>query len=631
LNIHTRKIRTSILIILFIVIVVGGLSYLSIDKITNLLIEKSYSSLTTSRDIKKEQIKDFFAERVSDIEVLSKSSDISMLINKLNNYLSIKNNEKSILKDAFAKDIAAPHEEFLQKYIDKYGYKDILLICAENGNVVYSQSNILRLKFNNTLKNSMLHEVWKNVKKLERVVFSDMKPYSYASNEPVMFMGAPVYINGKFKSVLIFQLSDRGLSKIMNFREGYGKTQEDYLVGSDNRKRSDSYLCKVTHGVKGSPRSFISSRCDTRDTKSALEGRTEKRIVMDIYGNRVLSAYSPLKINTDLNWAILSEIDEDEVLILPNKIRDTIILYSAIFIIIIIAIILFIIYKMFKFEKVESLKSKEMNRNLQKINRELEKSEYEVILLNENLEIKVDQEIAKNRQNQEILFQQSKMASMGEMIGNIAHQWRQPLNALSALNVSLSMRYHAGKLSEYDMYKFKNKSNDLIQRMSDTIDDFRNFFYPDKSIETFVVDRAIEEAISFISSAYKINNITLINYTYTDKEIKNHKNELIQVLLNIFNNAKDAIKEFNGGNGVVIVDVIELEESLKITIQDNGGGIKQDIIDRVFEPYFTTKFKADGTGIGLYMSKMIIEESMHGKLKLENTEDGVLATIELKY
>jgi len=106
---------------------------------------------------------------------------------------------------------------------------------------------------------------------------------------------------------------------------------------------------------------------------------------------------------------------------------------------------------------------------------------------------------------------------------------------------------------------------------------------------------------------------------------------LIQVLLNIFNNAKDAIKEFNGGNGVVIVDVIELEESLKITIQDNGGGIKQDIIDRVFEPYFTTKFKADGTGIGLYMSKMIIEESMHGKLKLENTEDGVLATIELKY
>jgi signal transduction histidine kinase len=165
--------------------------------------------------------------------------------------------------------------------------------------------------------------------------------------------------------------------------------------------------------------------------------------------------------------------------------------------------------------------------------------------------------------------------------------------------------------------------------MSDTINDFRNFFYPDKSVERFRVDKAIDDAINFIKGSYRINNIKIINYSSCKLEITNHKNELIQVLLNIFNNSKDAIKEFNSQNGVVIIDVIMLENSLKITIQDNGGGIDQKIIDRVFEPYFTTKFKDEGTGIGLYMSKMIIEESMGGRLKLENKDLGVLTTIKL--
>jgi signal transduction histidine kinase len=249
--------------------------------------------------------------------------------------------------------------------------------------------------------------------------------------------------------------------------------------------------------------------------------------------------------------------------------------------------------------------------------------------MNETLQSRVAEEVIKNRKHQEMLFQQSKMASMGEMIGNIAHQWRQPLNALSALNVGLGIRYRAGKLTEYDMLKFKDKSNVLIQKMSDTIDDFRNFFYPDKSIELFRVDSAIEEAMNFIKGSYRINNIEIINNINTEIEIKNHKNELIQVLLNIFNNSKDAIKEFNTGDGIVTIGAIELKDSIIITIQDNGGGIDQAIIDRVFEPYFTTKFKDDGTGIGLYMSKMIIEESMHGKLTLVNKNNGVLATIVL--
>jgi C4-dicarboxylate-specific signal transduction histidine kinase len=336
-----------------------------------------------------------------------------------------------------------------------------------------------------------------------------------------------------------------------------------------------------------------------------------------------------LIINQDLKWGILAEIDEEEVLILPNSIRHTLMFYAVIFILLILAIIFFLVYKMIKFKKLEVEKSKEMNQNLRKINRELSESEYQVILKNEQLEIKVDEVITRNKQNQALLFQQSKMAAMGEMIGNIAHQWRQPLNALSALNVRLGMKYQVGKLSDKEMLLFEEKSNHLIQRMSSTIDDFRNFFYPNKSPKWFSIEQAIEEAIHFIESVYDINNIKLINYTNTKIEIKNHKNELIQVLLNIFNNSKDAIKSSNPVRGVVIVDVMESKKSLKITIQDNGGGINQEVIDRVFEPYFTTKFQDEGTGIGLYMSKMIIEESMYGKLTLENSENGVLTTIEI--
>ena len=394
----------------------------------------------------------------------------------------------------------------------------------------------------------------------------------------------------------------------MRFSTGYGDTQKDYLIGSDKVEYRDGTLCSLEHSVRASLLNIKIGHCDTEVNRKALCGQKGKEIVTECAGMKVLSAYSHLNLSQDLNWAIISEISEKVVLSVPNSIKQSVIRDFLIFISIIVAVILFFIFKESRYNQIVAQKNHEMNETLQS---------------------RVAEEVIKNRKHQEMLFQQSKMASMGEMIGNIAHQWRQPLNALSALNVGLGIRYRAGKLSEYDMLKFKDKSNVLIQKMSDTIDDFRNFFYPDKSIEPFRVDSAIEEAMNFIKGSYRINGIEIINNINTEVEIKNHKNELIQVLLNIFNNSKDAIKEFNTGDGIVTIGAIELKDSIIITIQDNGGGIDQAIIDRVFEPYFTTKFKDDGTGIGLYMSKMIIEESMHGKLTLVNKNNGVLATITL--
>jgi signal transduction histidine kinase len=574
---------------------------LSLKRVQNVLIEQSYSKLTTSRDMKKQQIEDSFDRIITNIEILAKSSCIKGLINNLDNQ------DKNL-------SISSIHQykEFIKNYTKEYNYMNMMIVSANNGIIKYTQNRKLKIgeSLNSErLNDSQLNKVWKKVVASRNTRFVDMKPHKLFGGRATMFVATPIYLDTRFESVLIFQISDISFSKIINFNKGYGDTQIDYLIGSDRfMDKMDGTKCGLSYSLRASLLNLKIGKCVVDVREKALCGEIGEKIVVECNGAKVLSSYSPLDIGRDLNWAIISEINEKVVLSIPNSIKRTAVRDSLIFIFIIAAVILFFIYK----ESIHEDEVAEKNREL-----------------NETLQSRVAKEVIKNKEHQELLFQQSKMASMGEMIGNIAHQWRQPLNALSALNVGLAMRYNAGRLSANDVLIFKEKSNHLIQRMSDTINDFRNFFYPEKSVERFRVDRSIDDAINFIKGSYKISNIKIINYTSTKIEIKNHKNELIQVLLNIFNNSKDAIKEFNSANGIVLIDVMIDRNCIKITIQDNGGGIDQGIIDRVFEPYFTTKFKDEGTGIGLYMSKMIIEESMSGKLKLENRENGVLTTIKL--
>jgi len=241
------------------------------------------------------------------------------------------------------------------------------------------------------------------------------------------------------------------------------------------------------------------------------------------------------------------------------------------------------------------------------------------------------EQIRRIKEKQQILIQNSKMASMGEMIANIAHQWRQPLNSLSALHTVLLMDYKDnGFLTQNEIDEFKEESSQYIHKMSSTIDDFRNFFSPTKDKEKFIVSTAIKESIKFVKDSYLDNKVKLIDRTKDrETQICSYKNELMQVIMILLNNSRDAVVGNRVTNPEVIVDFIEFDREIKICIKDNGGGIDNTIMDRIFEPYFTTKFKSDGTGVGLYMSKMIIEDSIGGKLSLKNFEDGVLASIIL--
>lgn len=260
---------------------------------------------------------------------------------------------------------------------------------------------------------------------------------------------------------------------------------------------------------------------------------------------------------------------------------------------------------------------------------EIENKTFELRKLNENLESKVKNNVEEIRHKDNLLLQQSKMAAMGEMIGAIAHQWRQPINVL-ALNIqTLDDDFEDGEVTENYVENFIDENLDLIEFMSKTIDDFRNFFKVNRNKETFDVKEPILQIISIFKVQLETHNIS-VEFDQNSLIVDGFRSEFQQVILNIINNAKDAILENIDTQKTAGVITIEINQNGIITISDNGGGIPEEILNRIFEPYFTTKEDNKGTGVGLYMSIMIIEDNMNGKLKVENDEEGAIFTIELK-
>ena len=218
---------------------------------------------------------------------------------------------------------------------------------------------------------------------------------------------------------------------------------------------------------------------------------------------------------------------------------------------------------------------------------------------------------------------------MGEMIGNIAHQWRQPLNALSLVIQNIYYAFEMNELDENTLKQAVNKSKRLVESMSHTIDDFRNFFQPNKVIETFNLYESISMSLELISASLKNHNITV--HVDIDKTLttRGYPNEFSQVILNILSNAKDVLMERHIDDAHIMIHSKEIEGITHIEIEDNGGGIDPAVINKVFDPYFSTKEEGKGTGIGLYMSKVIIETNMKGKLHVNNSQHGACFTIEL--
>ncbi|RXJ75623.1 hypothetical protein CRV03_12765 [Arcobacter sp. F155] len=245
-------------------------------------------------------------------------------------------------------------------------------------------------------------------------------------------------------------------------------------------------------------------------------------------------------------------------------------------------------------------------------------------------------DVTQVRSKEKLLMQQSKMAAMGEVLENIAHQWRQPLSTISSASTGIKLQHELGVLKDEMFFESLDIINNSSQFLSKTIDDFRSFFKPDQEKQYFNFDDVFEKVKMIINNKFKNEEIELIK-TSDETEVLNYSNALIQVLINIFNNSKDAFIENNIDKRVIFIDAYKEKDNLIIKIKDNAGGISKDIIDKVFEPYFTTKHKTHGTGIGLYMCEEIVTKHMQGKIEVQNEEftfegtkyKGTLFTIEL--
>ena len=223
----------------------------------------------------------------------------------------------------------------------------------------------------------------------------------------------------------------------------------------------------------------------------------------------------------------------------------------------------------------------------------------------------------KNKQN--ILYQQSKMASMGEMIGNIAHQWRQPLSTITAAATGTLLSKELGVLEDIILEDSLKRINKSAQYLSKTIDDFRNFFNPQKVKNEFLLADTFSNTLELISAQFNSQNITILR-DIEEMKINTYENELIQVLINILNNARDELKDKKLTKKLIFINAYKDERNAIITIKDNAGGIPTENINKIFEPYFTTKYKSQGTGIGLYMSEEIIVRHIKGKIEVENVD-----------
>lgn len=266
----------------------------------------------------------------------------------------------------------------------------------------------------------------------------------------------------------------------------------------------------------------------------------------------------------------------------------------------------------------EFVGSEELNRLQQVMNEMLD-----------NLNERIMVEIKERTKQEQLLIQQSKLASIGNMIGNIAHQWRQPLSEINAILMSMQVQKENNDLSDERFYAMLEECDIVLEHMSNTINDFQNFFKPSKSKSKFSLQEACKSASFIIESSLKYNRIDFQMDMAEDSEVFGYPREFAQVILNILSNAKDILVERKVKNAYIKLSLARGDKFALIKVQDNGGGIHKDIIERIFEPYFTTKHASRGTGIGLYMSKIIIEANMQGYLNVRNTEEGALFTIKL--
>jgi len=373
----------------------------------------------------------------------------------------------------------------------------------------------------------------------------------------------------------------------------------DFTALYDNKKAI--YLSPKMRKVLGNDSLKIISNNLSKSSKwtsTHLNGYIYYSKYYEPFDWHLIYGFNILKMNQEAlkKYKALENMLDDEL--------DTIIKASAgiIFLIVMLSLLL----------------SRKINAIFKEYQKEVSLREDALLELNQSLEQRVALQVDAHRQKDKMLIQQSKMAEMGDMLSMIAHQWRQPLNQMSYVLMNIQSAYEYKELTKEYLNEKVKEGNNILEFMSTTIDDFKNYFKPDKEKEFVLVSDVVKTSVNFMKKSLELDGVEVVLEQEGRELTHIYKNEFIQVLLNLIKNAKDALVEHKINNPKITIKSISQKEKLLVSICDNGGGIDTKIMDDIFKPYFTTKSEKQGTGLGLYMSKMIIEEHIGGKLSVKN-------------
>ena len=372
---------------------------------------------------------------------------------------------------------------------------------------------------------------------------------------------------------------EEGLEKVLN-KEVFGHID---TISTAWYKLQTKYLTQLTFSAKLDEVSNI-----------AIAVRNDDNILFEIFQKSVLSIDDFLKEEILNKWISVEY----------KKEFDYSLLYKILMIISVI--LLAILYR-----------QKLLNRVNTQLKSKVEEKTKELVEINHDLEERIKKEVEQSLKKDRLLSQQQKMVSMGQMLENIAHQWRQPLSLITTNASAVKLKKQINDLDD----EFLNNSLDSIlntsKYLSNTIDDFRYFFKPQKEKSDFYLEKCCAKTIDLINSNFLNYDIKII-YKIENIKVCGYETELIQVLINILNNAKDALVTSNNSEKFIFIDIFKQEDKAIIEINDNAGGIDKDIIEKIFEPYFTTKHQSQGTGIGLFMCQEIVTKHMNGQISISN-------------
>ena len=273
-------------------------------------------------------------------------------------------------------------------------------------------------------------------------------------------------------------------------------------------------------------------------------------------------------------------------------------------------------------------KIKANEQELQILTQELIEAQHSLTQVNTYLESRIKYEDDTRLHIEKELAHKSRLASMGEMIDNIAHQWRQPLMNINAILMNIERSYELGKIDANSLESKIKEATDLTTHMSQTIEDFRTFFRKDKEIQVININEVFLQSFNLLSTV--LEDITICFDTKNEIKLMGYRSELIQVIISIITNSVEVLKQRKVQDKKLYVSIEEYDEEVKLIIEDNGGGIAPKSIERIFEPYYSTKHQVGGTGLGLYICKVIIEDNMNGSIRVNNSAIGAQFSIILK-